>query len=445
MHNTARRALNTPSMRATTPGSIPVPSLPNERALLLTLAAVQFANILDFIIMMPLGASIMKVFDISPREFSWLVAAYGTAAALAGFVGGVFLDRFDRKKALLVLFSGFTLATLACALAPTYNTLLLARVLVGAFGGVAGSVVTAMVGDVIPPERRGRAMSTVMSAFPLASILGVPLALTLANHFEWHAPFFLLTGLSLVILIGAAKILPHVPSHRSERPAWEQMKAILVHPIHQRGFLLGGMLVFAGGCIIPFTAPSMVANMGISQSQLPLIYLVGGGCTCISMPWLGRLADRHDKLHVLIAATVPATIGVLILTHLGVVSLSTALVVSTLFFVGMSSRFPPTMAMITNSVEARYRGGFMSVISAIQQAASGLATITAGLLVSSDATGRLIGYSRTGYVSIGAFFLTVWLGWRLRDIAPFAARTPAVAHVAAACPPAAGPAADALD
>lgn len=418
---------------------------PRERTLLLTLAAVQFANVLDFMIMMPLGASIMAVFNISPREFSWLVAAYGTAAAVSGFAGGFVLDRFERKHALLVLFSGFIVSTLACALASTYVTLLLARLTAGAFGGVAGSVVTAMVGDVIPAERRGRAMSVVMASFPLASIFGVPLALTLAHQFEWHAPFFLLTGLSLVILGAAARILPQVKSERAQGTAWQQMREILQHPVHQRGFLLGGMLVFAGGCIIPFMAPSFVANVGISEAQLPLIYLAGGICTFFSMPWMGRLADRHDKLHVLIAVSIPASLAVVILTHLPVVPLPVALSVAALFFVGMSSRFPPTMAMITNAVEARYRGGFMSLISAVQQAAGGLANVTAGWLITADAAGHLVGYAHAGYVSLAAFGLTVFLGFRLRAIAPYAARNPANAHVAAATPPSAGPAADCVD
>ena len=104
---------------------------PKERVLLLTLAAVQFANVLDFMVMMPLGASIMKVFNISPQQFSLLVAAYGTAAAISGFAGGFVLDRFDRKNALFVLFVGFTGATLACALAPTYAALMAARLAAG--------------------------------------------------------------------------------------------------------------------------------------------------------------------------------------------------------------------------------------------------------------------------------------------------------------------------
>ncbi len=403
----------------------------NERVLLFTLAAIQFANVLDFMLMMPLGANIMAVFGISPREFSWLVAAYGTAAAISGFAGGFVLDRFDRRSALLVLFTGFTASTLACALAPTFWALLAARLTAGAFGGVAGSVVTAMVGDVVPPERRGRAMSTVMSAFPLASIAGVPVSIVLANAFEWHAPFFMLTGLSVIVFIVALRTLPHVPSERGEHTGWRQMRAILVHPVHQRGFWLGGMLMFAGACIVPFMAPSLIANVGLSPSELPFVYMVGGTCSFFAMPWLGRVSDRFDKLYVLMVVTLPASGAILILTHLGPTPLPLVLPLSALFFVGMASRFPPAMAMITNAVEARYRGGFMSVISAIQQASAGLANITAGFLVTAAPDGRLIGYPRAGFLSLGAFLLTVWLAWRLRAIAPYAARNHAVDHLRA--------------
>jgi DHA1 family inner membrane transport protein len=425
------------------------PTLPqpqfNERSLLLTLAAVQFFNVLDFMVMMPLGARIMSAFAISPQQFSWLVAAYGIAAALAGFAGAFVLDRFDRKNALLTLFTGFIAATLACALSTEYHTLLISRLAAGAFGGLAGSVVTAMVADVIPPERRGRAMSTVMSAFPLASIAGIPLSLYLTALFDWHAPFFFLTGGSLLVFVLAAKTLPHVASLRSTQSPVAQMKAILSHPVHQRGFLLGGVLIMSGACIMPFMAPTLVANAGISESQLPLIYLVGGVATFIAMPLLGKLSDRFDKFYVLIGVTVPSAIVMLVITNLAETSLPVALLVSALFFVGMTGRFPPTMAMITNSVEARYRGGFMALISAIQQGAAGIANVIAGTLITADASGKLVGYNHAGYVSLTAFILTVWLAARLRAIAPFAAKTPAQAHVACASPPSAGPAAGSTD
>lgn len=407
----------------------------NERGLLAVLVAVQFTHIMDFMIMMPLGSHLMRVFEITPAQFSRLVAAYGITAAVAGLLGGFVLDRFDRKHALLTLYAGFGVATLGCALARNYELMLLARAAAGACGGVAGSVVTAMVGDVFPAARRGRAMGAVMMAFPIASIIGVPTGLRLATTFEWHAPFFFLTGVSVLVWVAAATFLPSLrPTHPAAHP-WRQMKAVLAQPVHQRGFLMSAALIFGGACVVPFLAPSMVANVGLREDQLDLLYAAGGSCAACSTPLIGRLSDRHDKLHVLGWLSLGAVTAALLVTNLPPVPLWAAMLSVGLFMVTMSGRFTPAMALVGNAIEARYRGGFMSVNAAIQQGAMGLANLTAGLLVTKDpATDRLVGYPRAGFVAVGAFALTFFLAARLRALAPHAARP---GHVETAPDPAA--------
>ncbi|HQY05295.1 MAG TPA: MFS transporter [Lacunisphaera sp.] len=401
-----------------------------ELTTLLVLCAVQFTHILDFMIMMPLGAQLMRVFAISPAEFTRLVAAYGLAAAISGFTGGFFLDRFDRKRSLLVLYAGFGLATLACGLAPTHHTLLAARLAAGAFGGLAGSLVTAMVGDIIPPARRGRAMSYVMTAFPLASVLGVPAGLVLAGRFGWHAPFFLLAGCATANVLLAAFALPHLATAVKGHQPLRQMRDILAHGVHRRAFAVGTVLVMSGGVIIPFLAPSFVANVGLDEtSQLPLAYAVGGIATAFSTPFIGWLSDRMDRLRLLVIMSAGAVVVVLFITRLGPSSVLTASLMMALFMVTMSGRFAPAMTMITNAVEARYRGGFMSVNAALQQAASGGASLLAGVFVTRDATGHLVGLPLLGYVSAGFFGLTVLLSFALRAAAPHVAKpAPRDAH-----------------
>jgi predicted MFS family arabinose efflux permease len=408
-----------------------------ERATLLTLGAVQFTHILDFMIMMPLGAQLMRVFHITPAQFTQLVACYGLAAAVSGFLGGFFMDRFDRKRALLVLYAGFGVSTFACGLAPTHHWLMLARLAAGAFGGLAGSMVSAMVGDVIPPARRGRAMSVVMSAFPVASVLGVPVGLVLAGKTGWHAPFFMLGGCAGLNLLLASIALPHLPTAIIDHDPRRQMREIVSHPIHRRAFALGGMLVMAGGMLIPFIAPSFVANVGLDEkTQLPLAYVAGGLATMISMPLIGWLSDHMDRLRLFIWLSAFGSVVVLVLVRLGPSSVWTAALMMALFMVPMSGRFAPAMTMVTNAVEARYRGGFMSLNAALQQAASGLANVAAGLFVTTDPAGHLIGYPRLGYVSVGFFFLAVLCAAELRRAAPHVAipaknDAPPPAHVEA--------------
>ncbi len=404
-----------------------VPSAPaasrSERTILLTLAAVQFTHILDYMIMMPLGAGLMRVFDLSPAQFSQLVAAYGGSAAVAGLLGGFFLDRIDRKRALFWLYVGFAVATLGCAVAPSHHALLAARIAAGVFGGLAGSVVVAMVADVVPPERRGRGMAFVMSAFPLASVAGVPLGIALANRFEWHAPFYLLAGLAAPILFGIARFLPRrppAPDAHLVSPI-SQMRGLLAEPIHWRAFAVTAALVSAGGFMIPFMAPSLVANAGVTDGTLPWVYFFGGVATFCSTPLIGHLTDRHDKLHVLAALTGPAILATLLVTHLGPSPLWLVLLITSLFFVGMSGRFGPASTLVANSVAPRFRGGFMSLNSAVQQGASALANLVGGTLITRDAAGHLVGYGRVGWLAVGAFLLTLVLAHRLRAAAPHAA------------------------
>jgi predicted MFS family arabinose efflux permease len=407
--------------------------LPRRREIttLLVLAAVQFTHILDFMIIMPLGGQLMRVFNITPAEFSHLVASFGLAAAVSGFAGGFVLDRFDRKRSLLVLYAGFGVATFACGLAPTDGALLVARIAAGAFGGLASSMVTAMVGDVIPPERRGRGMSFVMTAFPVASVIGVPVGLLLAGSFGWHAPFFLLGGCAAANLALATWALPHIRTAVHDHNPARQMKEILSHGIHLRAFAVGSVLVMSGGLIVPFLAPSFVANVGLDEKlQLPIAYACGGVATAISTPVIGWLSDRMDRLHLLAIMSFLAVGVVLVITRLGSSTVAVAALMMALFMVSMSGRFAPAMTMITNAVEARYRGGFMSVNSALQQAASGLSSLAAGWFVTRDANGHLAGYPTLGYVSSAFFLLTVVLAFRLRAAAP---------HVAAPAPRAARP------
>jgi predicted MFS family arabinose efflux permease len=389
-----------------------------ERATLLTLGAVQFTHILDYMIMMPLGAQLMQVFHISPAQFTHLVAAYGLAAAISGFGGGFVLDRFDRKRSLLVLYFGFSLATLACGLAPNHHWLLVARLAAGAFGGLSGSMVSAMVGDVIPASRRGRALSMVSMSFAMASVLGVP------NGTDPRRPLRLARTLLHAGRLRRRESYPCMagaPSdqHRSARPPAVAADAgNPLSPHSPAGVCRRRRARDGGGCLVPFIAPSMIANVGLTQSQLAYAYSAGGLASFVSMPIVGRLSDRMDKLKLLAWMSGGCVVVALVLTRLGPAPLAVACLVMAAFMVTMSSRFTPAMAMVTNAVAARYRGGFMSVNAALQQAASGLGNVIAGIFVTQHASGRLVGYPALGYAAIGFFTLTVLLAAELRAAAP---------------------------
>ncbi|MDZ4254998.1 MAG: MFS transporter [Sulfuritalea sp.] len=381
-----------------------------ERMLLLTLAGVQFAHILDFMIMMPLGPILMQELGVGTHEFGLLVSSYTFSAAFTGLLAAMFVDRFERKRLLLTMFALFAVATLACGLAPGYWTLLAARGTAGAFGGVLGSMVQTMVGDLIPFERRGRASGTIMSAFSLSTVAGVPLSLYLANHFGWRFPFIFIAALSCGFLLLGWKMLPalrgHLPgatvSETERAHPLAAMAAVLRDANHLRALLFMALIMFSGFTVIPYITIYVTANVGIRQEDIPLIYLFGGTATFFTSRLVGRLADAHGKIRVYRWMALCSMLPLLVQTHLGPVPLWLMIVWSTLFFIFVPGRMVPAMAIVTSAVQPRLRGTFLSMNGAVQQLASGSASWLGGAMIAADASGRIVGYGNVGWLAIGA-------------------------------------------
>ena len=384
----------------------------SERLLLLTLASINFTTVVDFLIVLPLGPQYMRVFNLTPAQFGLIVSSYALSAGIAGVAASFFLDRLDRRPALLALYLGFGLGTLFCAMAPTYPLLVTARIVAGAFGGVSGALILAIIGDVIPAARRGAAMGMVMSAFSVASIVGVPLGLLLASHLNWHVPFYGLAGLSVVVWLLTLRAMPALQGHlhhaTDEHPI-KRTLAVLRHKDHQRAFVFMAVLTVSGFVVFPYLSNYMVANVGLTEKQLPLIYLFGGLCTIFSMNWIGRWADRSGKRLVFIIMSLCATIPIFALTNLPRVPLALAISTSTLLMICMSGRMVPAMALMTGSIEARYRGGFMSINSSVQQFSCGLAAYASGRIIGQSATGELTRFPWVGLISVSCILSCIFL------------------------------------
>lgn len=390
-----------------------------EGLLIFLLAAIQFTHMMDFVIMMPLGPQLMRVFSISPSKFGLLVSAYTFSAAIAGFVSALFIDRFDRKHALLALYVGFIVGTLGCALAPNYELLLLARVVAGGFGGVLGALVLAVIGDAIPEQRRGAATGRVMAAFSVASIAGIPVGLYLASEMSWHAPFYLLVGLSVVILLVGARFLPpmrgHLTNARRGNP-FRALQAMVVQPNLQWAMALTVTLTMAGFLVVPFISPYMVANVGFTERDLSYIYLFGGLATVFTSQWAGRLADRYGKHLIFRWAAILSIIPIVLITNLPPVGMVLALTVSTFFFILFGARFVPAMSLVTSSVEPELRGSFMSINSSVQQLGAGIAAFVSGLIVQETASGTLTHYNWVGIMASVVTLVAVWTVSRIRSV-----------------------------
>lgn len=406
------------------PASPSMPVQNREWVLLLVLAAVQFTHIMDFVIMMPLGPQFMRAFGISTREFGLMISAYTFSAALFGFMGALFIDRFDRRTSLLTLYFGFAVGTLFCALAPNHQFFIAARILAGSFAGVMGATVFAIIGDAFPESRRGAATGVIMSSFSLASIAGVPFGLYLATRLSWHAPFVMLVGIAALVWLVGFFALPSFRSHlaaegSAKKNAAKDLWGVLREPNHIRSFVFTTMLMMGAFTVIPYLSAYMVNTAGYPEDKLPYIYLTGGAFTLFSSRWVGRLSDRHGKLKIFTIFAILSVVPLILMTHVTSVSVVSALLISTAMMVTMNGRMVPSMAMITSAVEPRRRGSFMSVNSSIQQLASGLASFIAGLMIVQGPLGpsgapSLLNYDRVGYLAVACTVFSIFLARRLQ-------------------------------
>ena len=386
-----------------------------ERFFLFSLAGIQFTHILDFMIMMPLGPEFIRELNINTHEFGLLLSSYTFAAAIAGVFATYFVDRFERRVLLLSLYACFIIATLVCGLAPDYHSLFIARAFAGAFGGILGSLVQTIIADSIPFERRGKALGTVMSAFSVSTVAGVPLSLFLANNIPslgWRAPFIFIALVSSLILYLGYRNIPKISGHLGhthEGSRLSQIWNIFVAHQHLRAFVFMALIMLTGFSVIPYIALYLTSNVGIDNSYISLIYLCGGIATLMSSRIIGHMADRYGKVKVFRVLAVISLVPLLETTNLLPVPLWVVLINSTAFFVLVSGRMIPAMAIVSQVVEAKIRGTFMSLVGSVQMLASGLASVIAGVVVTIGADGKMDHYNLVGYGAALCGLLTFWL------------------------------------
>jgi predicted MFS family arabinose efflux permease len=389
---------------------------------LLVLTAIQFTHIMDFMIIMPLGPQLMRVFGISPQQFGFLVSVYTFAAGIAGLAASLFVDRFDRKQVLLTAYLGFVMATVACGLANSYEMLLVARTITGLFGGVLAGTVLAVIGDLVPQARRASAMGLVMTGFALASVFGVPFGLLLASLFTWHSPFFFLGGASALVFIAIWLVIPRLASHiqldASIRRTLLNNVRFLKHVNTRWALLLTMLLLLGQFSIIPFISPYMVFNVGFTEHELTFIYLLGGAVTIVVSPLVGRLADRYGRSLIFSIFTLLSLVPLAVITNLPQTPITIALIVTTSFFIVISGRMVPGITLITSSVDPKQRGAFMSVNGAVQQFTASIASLSAGLIIFRDTAGMLHRFWMVGLFAMVCSVLAAWVAQHIKEVAP---------------------------
>ncbi|MBZ4394457.1 MFS transporter [Myxococcus sp. MISCRS1] len=375
----------------------------SERWVVFLIGAVQFVNILDFVMVMPLGPDFAKGLGIASSHIGTIGGAYTAAASVAGLLGGYFLDRYDRRRALAVSMLGLVVATAAGGLATGLSTLMLARVAAGIFGGPATSLSLSIIADLIPVERRGRALGAVMGAFSVASVAGVPMALKLAEHGGWRLPFFVVAALGLLVVVGAIFFLPPMRGHltgATGRAPSVGVLELLGRREVQLSYLMTAVVMMAGFVLIPNISAYLQQNLGYPRDLLWFPYFVGGIVSFVTLRLAGPLVDRYGAFRLGTAGSVL----LLVATYVGFVDYPRWLPIPLLFVLFMTAMGVRNVSYNTltsrvpdNPVRAR----FMSLQSAIQHMASAVGAFLSAQLLTDLPDGTLGGMTRVAWVCMG--------------------------------------------
>jgi predicted MFS family arabinose efflux permease len=380
------------------------------------LAFLQFTVVLDFMILSPLGALLLKELGVTPAQFALVVSAYAFSAGASGLLTAGFADKFDRKTLLLFFYAGFVLGTALCGIAPSYGFLMMARTVTGLFGGVIGSISFAIIADLFPFEVRGRVMGVVMTAFAASQVLGIPAGLYLSNAFGWHAPFLMIAGVSSLVGIVIFTQLRPVDEHLrnpSGRNALRHLFGTIARARYQWGFTSTMLLAVGGFMLMPFGSAFSVHNLGIPIEKLPVLYMGTGLASIAAGPLMGRLSDRAGKYPTFVIGSAVALVVVVYYTHLGVTPLAVAMALNIVLFVAITARMISAQALASAIPAPQDRGAYMSISSSLQQLAGGVASFAAGLIVTQSGDGPLEHYDRLGYVVCAAMVATVVLMYKI--------------------------------
>ncbi len=382
------------------------------------LSIIQFTVVLDFMVLSPLGAVLMKELSINTKQFGLVVSAYAFSAGISGLLAAGFADKFDRKKLLLFFYVGFVIGTFLCGIAPNYEFLLMARIVTGLFGGVISSISFAIITDLFSIQQRGRVMGFVQMSFAGSQVLGIPIGLYLANHYGWHSPFLMIVGLSIVVGIIIIFKMKPVRDHlklKSEKSAFQHLLKIFSHTGYLQAFGATVLLATGGFMLMPFASAYCVNNLGLQLTDLPLLYMFTGIFSMIIDSLAGKLSDKFGKIEVFFFGSLLTMTMVMIYCNLSPSELWVVTIVNILLFAGVLSRVIPAQALMTAVPDPQDRGGFMSVNSSIQQISGGVASAVAGLIVVQTEGKAIENYDTLGYVVIGSMMVTLLMMFNINN------------------------------
>ncbi len=385
-----------------------------ERKVVWLAALIQLANVLDFMIILPLGPDLTRAINIPSSDMGLVGGIYALTAGISGILFAPYLDHFDRKKAILIFLLGLVVSTFLCAFAWDRDSMMAARALAGTFGGPVTALTLAMIVDMVPVERRGRAIALVTSAFTVSSVFGVPLALRLSLIANWQMPFYVVSGFGFLIAIGIFLLLPAMTGHIDHD---DEKKKIPLLPLLKRGdvlisYILMSLMSFAQFMLFAGSIIYFVFNLGYPREDLDILYTMGGCLSFIVMMLTGQIVDR---LGARLLSFIVTVIYVFVLAdgylHQPYMSVP--------FIFCAFMMCAAIMSVITSSIASevpgeKERAAYMSLQSTVRHFAAYFGGLISSIILVTNLDGSLNNIHMLAYVTISCIMVVPFLIMLLR-------------------------------
>lgn len=236
--------------------------------------------------------------SISIPSAGLLVSLYALGVAVGAPVLTALTGKLPRKALLLSLMALFTAGNLLAWQAPSYESLVAARILTGLAHGLFFSIGSTIATGLVPKEKAASAIAVMFTGLTVALVTGVPLGTFIGQHFGWRETFLAVSALGVIAFIGSALFVPRQIAHTPPASLLQQAR-VLAEP--RLLLVYAKTAIGYGGSFIPFTflAPILTDISGFSAGAVGWVMLVYGVSVAVGNLWGGRLADRLGPIPAL--------------------------------------------------------------------------------------------------------------------------------------------------
>ncbi|MDQ0513129.1 multidrug resistance protein [Angulomicrobium amanitiforme] len=338
-----------------------------------------------------------------------IVSVYALGVTFGAPILTALTGRMERKTLLLSLMGLFILGNSAAALSPSYETLLVARVISAFAHGVFFSVGATIAADLVPADRRASAIALMFMGLTVAIVTGVPLGTFIGQTFGWRATFWAVAGLGVLAFLGIAALLPANLARAEPARLMDQLRVLgsgrllLVYAMTALGY---------GGTFVAFTYLASILEhvTGFAASSVSLILVVYGLAIAVGNIAGGRIADR-DPVKALTFLFLAQAIVLALFTFTAVSPWLTLPTLAALGFLSFAN--VPGLQIYVVELAKKHRPGAVDVASALNIAAFNLG-IAIGAWVGGLVVASPLGLGATPWVGAilvaGALGLTLWSG-----------------------------------